>query len=278
MKSRINRIARMLTLAAVTTSAATWSAASYACPYEPYLSAVCVMAWARNDLRGYAPAAGQQLAISTNQALFALLGTTYGGNGATTFALPDLRGRAVIGAGSGGPVGNYTVGQIGGTPTVTLLTNNLPIHNHPTLPVGMSTITAAVDLSKVTNTVDMTPVTYAANTSALAMKVSAVQGTATTPATSGASLASPLAPASKIYGTTAPDVTLAAGSVTGNVTVTASGVPTVTLGGAAPVTLSGTLPAGVTGNTGSSQAVNTMSPYLAMYYFIATQGIFPSSN
>lgn len=73
---------------------------------------------------------GQILQISTNQALFSLLGTTYGGNGQTTFALPDLRGRAPVSAGTGPGLSEYTLGQRTGTETVSLTTNNLPPHVH----------------------------------------------------------------------------------------------------------------------------------------------------
>lgn len=73
---------------------------------------------------------GQTLAINTNQALFALLGTMYGGNGVTTFMLPNFAGRTAMGTGSGAGIDNWTLGEISGTPTVTLLTPNLPMHNH----------------------------------------------------------------------------------------------------------------------------------------------------
>lgn len=73
---------------------------------------------------------GQLLAINTNQALFALLGTMYGGNGVTTFALPNFAGRTAMGTGSGAGIDNWILGEMDGTPTVTLLTSNLPMHNH----------------------------------------------------------------------------------------------------------------------------------------------------
>src|SRR5690349_21566790 len=69
--------------------------------------------------RGYAFCNGQLLAISQNTALFSLLGTTYGGNGVTTFALPDLRGRVPNHFGQGPGLANYVQGQIGGTENVT---------------------------------------------------------------------------------------------------------------------------------------------------------------
>lgn len=70
---------------------------------------------------------GQLLAIAQNQALFSLLGTTYGGNGTTTFALPDLRSRTPVGI--GGPL-SFVLGQLGGTETVTLIQTQLPQHVH----------------------------------------------------------------------------------------------------------------------------------------------------
>lgn len=75
--------------------------------------------------KGYALCNGAQLSIAQNQALFALLGTMYGGNGQTTFALPDLQGRSVTGQSS-----SHTIGEKYGVPSVTLLTSNMPAHTH----------------------------------------------------------------------------------------------------------------------------------------------------
>src|SRR5580698_2846295 len=80
--------------------------------------------------KGWAQCAAQQLAINSNQALFAILGTIYGGNGQTTFGLPDLRGRVAVGAGQGPGLSNYTIGQMAGTQSVTMLQNNMPQHTH----------------------------------------------------------------------------------------------------------------------------------------------------
>jgi microcystin-dependent protein len=80
--------------------------------------------------RGWAFCNGQILSISQNTALFSLLGTTYGGNGQTTFALPDLRGRVPNHFGQGPGLSNYTQGQVGGTENVTLLQSQLPAHSH----------------------------------------------------------------------------------------------------------------------------------------------------
>lgn len=79
---------------------------------------------------GYAFCNGQILAISSNTALFSLLGTTYGGNGTSNFALPNLQGRAPIGMGQSPGTSNYILGQSGGVETVTLTTNQIPSHTH----------------------------------------------------------------------------------------------------------------------------------------------------
>ena len=75
---------------------------------------------------------GQILPIAQNQALFSLLGTTYGGNGTTTFALPDFQGRTIVGSGQGSGRSNYVLGQKAGAQNITLNVSNLAAHNHPT--------------------------------------------------------------------------------------------------------------------------------------------------
>lgn len=80
--------------------------------------------------RGWAFCQGQILSIAQNTALFSLLGTTYGGNGQTTFALPDLRGRTPIGTGQGPGLPNVNLGEMAGAPTHTLINTEMPAHNH----------------------------------------------------------------------------------------------------------------------------------------------------
>jgi len=82
---------------------------------------------------GWATCEGQLLQISSNSALFSLLGTTFGGDGRTTFGLPDLRGRVPIGRGQGPGLPNYTWGAEGGTYQNILNVNQLPPHDHPFL-------------------------------------------------------------------------------------------------------------------------------------------------
>jgi microcystin-dependent protein len=100
--------------------------------------------------RSFMLCAGQLMSINVNTALFAILGTTFGGDGMTTFALPDLRGRIAVGAGQGNGLPLYYLGQTSGATTVVLTTANLPLHNHPVdanLIVTPSATTAAATAS-----------------------------------------------------------------------------------------------------------------------------------
>ncbi|ABM32501.1 tail fiber protein [Paracidovorax citrulli] len=98
---------------------------------EPYLGEISMFA-GNFPPKGWAFCQGQILPIAQNSALFALLGTTYGGNGQTTFALPDLRGRVPLGQGQGPGLQPYSQGQVGGQETVTLQGNQMPMHTHTT--------------------------------------------------------------------------------------------------------------------------------------------------
>ena len=80
--------------------------------------------------RGYALCNGAILAISTNAALFSLLGTTFGGNGVSTFGLPDLQGRSPVGMGQGPGLSSIQQGEMAGTENVTILSTQMPIHTH----------------------------------------------------------------------------------------------------------------------------------------------------
>jgi microcystin-dependent protein len=93
-----------------------------------YLGEIRLFA-ANFEPQGWAFCRGQILSIQQNTALFSLLGTVYGGNGSTTFALPNLQGRALVGTG----VGSYVIGETAGAPTTTLISSNLPPHNHTSI-------------------------------------------------------------------------------------------------------------------------------------------------
>jgi microcystin-dependent protein len=96
---------------------------------EPFLGSLLLVPY-NFAPTGWALCNGQLLPISQNTALFSLLGTTYGGDGVSTFALPDLRGRVPISAGQGPGLQPYQLGQNGGAETATLGVNQLPAHNH----------------------------------------------------------------------------------------------------------------------------------------------------
>src|SRR5471032_2487468 len=96
---------------------------------EPFLSEIRIMSFGFAP-KGWADCNGQLLPINQNQALFSLLGTTYGGNGVQTFALPDLRGRVPVGQGQGPGLSPYVEGQQGGSEVVTISQNQLPAHSH----------------------------------------------------------------------------------------------------------------------------------------------------
>ena len=134
---------------------------------EPFLSEIRLMSFEFAP-KGWALCNGQFLPINQNQGLFALLGTTFGGNGQTTFALPDLRGRTPVHVGS-----SYTLGQGGGEQAHTLSISELPTHTHPvnassnnattdTPAAGEVLGTAAIDLYRApTNLSAMEPGTVA---------------------------------------------------------------------------------------------------------------------
>jgi microcystin-dependent protein len=96
---------------------------------DPYLSEIALFSFDFPP-RGWARCEGQLLPINQNQALFSLLGTTYGGDGRVTFALPDLRGRVPLGFGLGPGLGDYVLGQVGGSEAVTLGLTQMAQHTH----------------------------------------------------------------------------------------------------------------------------------------------------
>jgi microcystin-dependent protein len=96
---------------------------------QPYIGEIRMFAgnFAPN---GWEFCSGQLIPIAENETLFVLIGTTYGGDGQTTFALPDLRGRLPVHQGTGGGLSTYAVGQSGGVEDVTLTTQQIPSHGH----------------------------------------------------------------------------------------------------------------------------------------------------
>lgn len=117
---------------------------------------------------------GQLLAIAENEVLFQLIGTTYGGDGESSFSLPDLRGRVPVHQGQGPGMSQRTLGELGGTETVTLLASQMPIHTH-----ALHASTAAASGSTPGGALlATTPVpSYDANPAATAMAAGAVGST-----------------------------------------------------------------------------------------------------
>lgn len=101
---------------------------------EPYIGQI-MMFGGNFAPQGWAFCNGQLLPIAEHDALFSILGTIYGGDGRTTFALPDLRGRAPIGIGHGPGLSNRILGEKAGAETKTLTIANMPSHNHSLLPI-----------------------------------------------------------------------------------------------------------------------------------------------
>jgi microcystin-dependent protein len=95
----------------------------------PFLGEIRLFGFNFNP-RGWATCSGQIMSIAQNSALFALLGTTYGGNGTSTFALPDLQGRVAVGQGNGSGLTPYVMGEFTGVETVILNSQQVPQHSH----------------------------------------------------------------------------------------------------------------------------------------------------
>lgn len=157
-----NLFSRRLALSVVVAGTAVISASpAQACNDQPYMASVCMTA-ATFCPRGYAEANGQLLDISQYSALYALMGTTYGGDGVTSFALPDLRGRSAIGWGQGQGLTPVMQGEKRGMETVTLDVKNLPSHNHSAHAVNATGTSVAANNSWPANPAssDRTPIVY----------------------------------------------------------------------------------------------------------------------
>lgn len=216
------------------------SLANAACtdPSVVYIGSICTTA-ANFCPRGYLEAAGQIMAVTDNTALFSLLGDMYGGDGRTNFALPDLRGRSAIGAGTGPGLTPVMQGTRRGMEYVTMSVAQMPTHSHTAIftPEGGGGGTVTVNIPVSGNT----------------------EGNKTTPDADYSYLAaSPAAPdrdAAGIWSNTMSQVATVKG-------VTTSGGG----GGGGTVTI---------GTTGGSQPLPNVPPQLGLKYCIATQGLYP---
>jgi len=188
---------------------------------------------------------GQLIAISQNQALFAILGTTWGGDGRTNFALPNLQSRVPVGAGQRAGFASRRLGQEFGAETVSLTTTQLPTHTHDATFTGTGGISGTAPTATVT--------------------VNANSGNGNKGAATGNYWAS----------TPGGLGSLTSYSDTKNITMASDAVS---------VTVSGGGGSGITGGsvavaaTGGGQAFTIWQPSLAMNFLLAVQGTFPSRN
>jgi microcystin-dependent protein len=207
---------------------------------QPYIGAIFI--WAGTFApRGYAFCNGQILSIAQNQALFSILGTTYGGNGTTTFALPNLCGRAPFGAGvpaQGTGLTTLTLGEVGGNESITLTQNNMPLHNHTAAFTSTSGGSADIAIPAVagSNATTNTP----GSTTVLSKGVTADRES------------TPI----NVYSAATADTTL-------------KPFPASVSGGSGNVTVNA---------AGGSQPFNIHPPYLALNFIIALEGIYPPRN
>ena len=216
--------------------------------------------------RGWALCNGQLLSISSNTALFSILGTTYGGDGRTTFGLPDLRGRVAMHPGSGPGLTPRSLGQSGGSEGGP---GTLPQHTHAAgTTVNLTDITIPEHGHAATTTVT-------ADTQANAT-LWADGGTGDTTNPAGAVLAHIRKNPDTDYSTRPPNVSMNPGAIDVSALTTATAQTTVDPAGTATGTASGSAtttidPAGLTGDT-------NVQPFQTVNYIIALQGVFPSRN
>lgn len=262
-----------------------WSPASYACAAEPLVASVCVMAVNpgvrfQSMNQSYILAAGQSLSLNQYAALYSLLGITFGGDGRSTFQLPDLRGKVIVGYDPRDAT--RTVGAAGGSVSVKLTVAQLPTHALPitNLPVVLNNVQATTTLSGLTATANLSGMVIKGAASGLTIKASSTSNGQGSPANNylGKSSTSN----SNIYSnTTTPDATLNAGTIGGELSLTVNQgttAPVSVSGNAATTVTGGGTATGATGVIGAGEAVPLMPPYLVLPYYIAYTGIYPSSG
>jgi len=245
---------------AMTSGMALFSTPAAACNDESYIGTICTFAfdWCP---RNYIPADGRTLAIREYQALFALVGFRYGGDNANTFGIPDLRGRAAIGTGTGPGLANVALGAKVGQQELLLSAAQVPLqpHTHAATFTGTGGGSGGSTTVPFTGAVSM-PIT-AAGTPVSAPTTGTVYLGATVfdDASSGATLKGPYNTVGPASGTAAH----AAGTASGSITVPNTGIT----GGTVAIA-----PA----SAGATQKVSTQSPAIGQTVCIATAGLYPN--
>lgn len=197
--------------------------------------------------RAWAFCQGQLLPISQNTALFSIIGTVYGGDGRTTFALPDLRGRTAIGPGNGPGLSIRREGQRVGGEFNVLNTSQLPSHHHVVNASSVINLAGTIDKDQLNN--------------GLELYGTADAGSSQTPA---GNMLAKTGLTDKEYAPSNNKVAMEKGSAAFLADV--------------PFTAQAQVAAHLTANAGESQAINNMQPSLAVYYIICLQGVFPSRS
>ena len=269
----------------------------------PYVSSICLTTWARTDAfnNAFMPADGSMVSISTYTQLYAVIGTTYG-SAAGKFGLPNLGGRAVLGAGKSASGTTYAVAATGGQLGTVLSVSQLPAHQHTlnqntsnaTITAGIGSLTATTSLlglsattslNNVSGSISLAGITYSSSSNNLNLMAAATGPAGTSPA--GKALSPTVL---SVYSSNSPGVAMASGSISGtlplkvtaNAPVTLNGSPATTLSGGSASTVVNGAPAtylgGLTAPTGGTSGVLTLPPYLVLNYYIAYQGAFPSPN
>lgn len=190
---------------------------------------------------GWLQCDGQVLPVNQYNALFSLIGNTYGGNGSTTFALPDMRGRVPVHRGQHPGGSMFTLGQTGGAENTALTVNNLPAHNHTATATSVSTSAVAPGASATST-------------------LKAVNSDADQKNAGGNSLANAKG-LNSAYSAAAPNISMNAASI--ETTLSGLNIATTT---STNVSI---------GSTGNSQPFAIMQPYTVVNCIIAWQGIYP---
>lgn len=231
---------------------------------EPYLGTI--VAWCNPNRipEGWALCDGRQMTIAQNQALYAVLGVTYGGDSRNYFNLPNLSTRFLMGAGTNPVTGMpVPVGATGGQMSVALTADNVPVHTHGNTTISNASATmSSVPLSNGTVTGQLTNGALQANPTAAT--INSTPGANTT-------LANSSGPPVNVY---ANSPGASGGISVGPVTGTVTGTVSATVSGGT-LTLANVSVA-VQPNSTSGQGMPTVPPYCAVPYIIAITGIYPT--
>ncbi len=254
-------------------------------------------------IRNTAQCNGQLLSVAQYNGLFSIIGTTYGGDGRTTFALPDLRGRAPIGEGHGAGLRDYSLGATGGAESSILTTEQLPTHTHSaqtqadnSVPATSSSLSGTIDNPTgpfMQTSGSFTQTSYIPASQSVSLQVANQKAGTSTPSPNShiaRSFDSSINGFVESYLDSAPNsslVDIQGGSVTTTSTPIVEGSVAVTGSVTIPdtVTVAGgqfdvNLPALNVDvqNAGASHPVDLRTPYIAMNYLIVLQGLYPSRN